>query len=91
MSVFASFLSHPVVFGTSEAEVLTTALAFLALGGIARLLYQHWRRHECHVRHCHRIQWKVVAGTDHIVCKRHHPHDEPSADQVLADHRAANL
>ena len=31
----------------------------------------------------------TVAGTDYIVCRHHHPHDAPTAEQVLAEHHAA--
>ena len=87
--VFAAFLSSPVVFATSASEVITTLLAFAAVGGVARLVFQHWRRHECHVAGCHRMQWKPVPGTDHVVCRKHHPLVEPSHAEVLEDHARA--
>lgn len=78
----AAFFSQPEVFVTSEGELITTVLAFLATGGLVRLLYQHWKVHNCHVRYCWRMQWKTVPGTDHVVCHHHHPHDAPKAAEV---------
>lgn len=53
-------------------------------------LVQWYRHHVCHVRRCWRPTWKLVPGTDHSVCRKHHPHDSPTAQQVLDDHRAAH-
>jgi hypothetical protein len=53
-------------------------------GGIALL-----RHHNCHVKGCWRLARHPVAGTDYIVCRTHHPHDSPTAEQVLAEHDAA--
>lgn len=47
---------------------------YVAVLGVA---WQVYRRHMCQVRHCFRIQWKAH-GT-HILCKKHHPDDEPVA------------
>jgi hypothetical protein len=55
------------------------------LGGAYAIL----RRHNCAVKGCFRIGRHPVAGTDHIVCRKHHPHDSPSAEQVLAEHAAS--
>jgi hypothetical protein len=55
------------------------------LGGAYAIL----RRHNCHVRGCPRIGRDRVEGTTYIVCRHHHPHDAPSAGQVLAEHRVA--
>ncbi len=51
--------------------------------------YAIFRRHNCVVKGCFRIGRHPVAGTDHIVCRKHHPRDSPTAEQVLADHAAA--
>ena len=58
---------------------------FLVLGG----LYGMWRKHNCHVKGCWRIGRHAVQGTTYIVCRRHHPHDAPSADKVLTEHQDA--
>ena len=55
------------------------------LGGAYAIL----RRHNCSVKGCWRIGRHPVAGTDHIVCRKHHPHESPTAEQVLAEHAAA--
>lgn len=34
-----------------------------------------WRRHNCHVKGCWRLQWHVHPDHGHPVCRRHHPHD----------------
>jgi hypothetical protein len=66
-------------------------LSLGVLGGLITGLVRHWRRHECHVQKCHRVIWKTVPGTDHEVCKHHHPHDEPSHAEVIEAHRLAVL
>lgn len=46
------------------------------------------RHHNCHIKGCWRLQWKTVPGPQgHVVCKRHHPHDAPTHEQVLQDHK----
>ena len=55
------------------------------LGGAYAIL----RRHNCQVKGCWRIGRHPVAGTEHIVCRKHHPHESPTAEQVLAEHAAA--
>lgn len=61
---------------------------------VAAALFTHtyttYQRHKCHVGKCHRIGLRRVPGTDHIVCHRHHPNDQPTHDQILNDHTAAN-
>lgn len=32
-----------------------------------------YRRHNCHVQRCWRLQWHVHPDHGHPVCKRHHP------------------
>lgn len=46
-------------------------------------LWRHALAHTCHVKHCYRVQWKQHG--DFILCKKHHPHDEPTADQITND------
>lgn len=44
-----------------------------------------YRRHNCHVKGCWRIQRHQVEGTPYIVCRKHHPstgHTAPTAHQV---------
>jgi hypothetical protein len=43
-----------------------------------------YRRHNCHVHGCWRVGRHKVAGTDHVVCRRHHP-DDPLTHQDLLD------
>lgn len=50
--------------------------------------YGLYRRHNCHAKHCLRIGRHPVAGTDYIVCRKHHPHETPTAEQILAAHSA---
>jgi hypothetical protein len=47
------------------------------------------RRHNCHVKGCWRIARASVQGTTYVVCRKHHPHDAPSAEKVLDAHSAA--
>lgn len=51
--------------------------------------YAILRRHNCHVRGCWRVGRLQVPGTTYIVCHKHHPHDKPTAEQVLAAHSTA--
>lgn len=52
------------------------------LGGAYAIL----RRHNCHVKGCPRIGRHPVDGTGYVVCRKHHPDESPSAEQVLAAH-----
>jgi hypothetical protein len=84
--VFAvEWISHPPVVVTSWSEALT----FLTLLTVLAAARRYWKTTECHVAKCHRHQWKSVPGTNHVVCKKHSPQDEPSHAQVLEDHQAA--
>ncbi len=47
------------------------------------------RRHNCHVKGCWRIARAIVPGTGYIVCRKHHPHDAPTAQKVLDAHNDA--
>jgi hypothetical protein len=49
-----------------------------------------YRNKNCHVKRCWRLQWKKVPGTDHTVCRKHHPLDAPTHNDVLNDHAEAN-
>jgi len=56
----------------------------LSLIAAAGSLY--WR-HNCHVKGCWRLGRHAVAGTPHVVCRRHHPRREaPTHADVLRDH-----
>ena len=57
------------------------------LGSIAAV----WRHHNCGVQGCWRIGRHRVAGTTHTVCRRHHPEDAPSAQQVIDDHERGKM
>lgn len=49
--------------------------------------YNTFRKHNCHVKGCWRIGLHPVRGTDHIVCRKHHPNDSPSASDVIDDYQ----
>jgi hypothetical protein len=51
--------------------------------------YAILRRHNCHVKGCLRVGRLQVPGTPYIVCHRHHPHEKPTAEQVLTAHAKA--
>ncbi len=61
-------------------------LADITLIGGAIAIY---RKHNCHAKHCLRIGRHNVEGTEYIVCRKHHPRDTPTAEQILAESRAA--
>jgi len=43
--------------------------------------YLWWRKHNCHVNRCWRLQWHPHPVHGHPVCKKHHP----DGHGVLAD------
>jgi hypothetical protein len=49
-----------------------------------------WRHHNCAVHGCYRLGRHRVSGTEHVVCRRHHPDQAPSAQRVLDDHADAH-
>jgi len=49
----------------------------LILGGLALL-----RKHNCHVKRCHRLARFPVSGSEFFVCSRHHPTGAPSASDI---------
>jgi hypothetical protein len=67
-------------------NIVSGPLADITLIGAA---YVFVRRHNCHVNRCWRLGRHPVAGTGYIVCRKHHPDDSPTAEKVLAAHRAA--
>jgi len=48
------------------------------VGGLVSM----YRKHTCHVQRCWRIARENVPGTSWTVCRRHHPCDAPTADQI---------
>ena len=40
------------------------------------------RRHNCHVKGCPRIGRHPVTGTTYTVCRRHHPDDHPTSQDM---------
>lgn len=55
------------------------------IGGLAAV----YRKHNCHVRRCWRLGRHPVAGTAFVTCRKHHPDDAPSPQDVLDAHQAA--
>lgn len=83
-----------VWFGVTNAS----GTAYLAWSGILSdisefavfLAIMAWcRKHNCHVNRCWRFAIHPVKGTPHIVCRKHHPDNAPSAQQVLDESEAA--
>lgn len=54
------------------------------LGGGYALL----RHHNCHAKGCWRIGGHAVEGTGYVVCRKHHPHPQATAEQIFAEHAA---
>ena len=67
-------------------NIISGPLADITLIGGAIAIY---RKHNCHAKGCWRIGRHVVSGTDYIVCRKHHPHDTPTAEQIIAEHVAS--
>lgn len=49
--------------------------------------YVLYRKHNCHVKGCWRIQRHAVEGTQWVVCKKHHPTGSPTHQEVLDQHQ----
>lgn len=47
------------------------------------------RRHNCHVRRCWRLGRHPVAGTEYVVCRKHHPDEHPRVEDVHQASREA--
>jgi hypothetical protein len=76
-------------FGSDIAEVTL-------IGAVLAALFSWYRRNNCHVEHCKRISHRIVTGLDehgqpvtYHVCRRHHPADAPSHQDVIDAHQAA--
>lgn len=52
-------------------------------------MYVFVRARNCHVKRCARIGRHPVEGTTYTVCRRHHPDDKPTVEDVHAAHEAA--
>jgi hypothetical protein len=59
-----------------------SAFVSAAAAGVA----VYWRRHNCHVHRCWRLQWHVHPVHSHPVCRKHHP-----AGQGRGEHLRASL
>jgi hypothetical protein len=89
ISAVASWLYNAGRWTWSDPQgynFISGPLADITLLGGAYALARH---HNCHVKGCLRIARAKVPGTEYIVCRKHHPHDKPTAEKVLADHAAA--
>jgi hypothetical protein len=62
-------------------NIVSGPLADITLIGGA---YAILRRHNCHAKGCWRIGRHAVAGTTYVVCRKHHPDDTPTAEDILA-------
>lgn len=47
-----------------------------------------WRKHNCHVGGCPRLQWHSTAAGD-CVCRKHHPDGQPNMIDVTVRHMEA--
>ena len=55
------------------------------VAAIATPAIMFYRRNNCHVKRCWRLQWHRHPETGHPVCHHHHPHD--AALDVLPSQR----
>lgn len=46
-----------------------------------------YHKHNCHIHHCWRIGRHAVDGTDHIVCRKHHPEGHLTHAKLLEKYR----
>ncbi len=42
--------------------------------GLVFFIVAWWRKHNCHVYRCWRLQWHTHPGHGHPVCRTHHPY-----------------
>lgn len=56
--------------------------SFILGGGIWVGAITALRHRNCHVRGCWRIGRHPVEGTSFVVCRKHHPDDSPTAEQI---------
>lgn len=55
------------------------------IGGII----QWYRKASCHVDGCHKIGLHHVEGTGYVTCRKHHPADATSEQDIHAAHHRA--
>lgn len=72
---------HAYAFWSGFGSDLGEAALLGALLGVLR-------KHNCEVHHCWRVGRHATAA-GHKVCRRHHPDDGLTAEQVLAAHEVA--
>lgn len=48
---------------------------------VGGLISVYWK-HSCHAKGCWRIGRHPVEGTHWVVCRRHHPQDSPTPEQI---------
>jgi len=48
------------------------------------------RKHNCHARGCMRVGRHAVEGTTYVVCRKHHPDDHKTAEEIGQAYREAN-
>lgn len=88
-SSVADWIYHAVRWTWHDADgynFISGPLADITLLGGGYAVARH---HNCHVKGCWRIARAQVPGTNYIICRKHHPHQQPTAQRVLDDHAAA--
>ena len=63
--------------------------SFVLGGGIWVGALATLRKHNCHARWCWRIGRHPVDGTGFVVCRKHHPDDKPTVEEIHRMHHAA--
>ena len=56
--------------------------SFATNGGLYVGAFVLWRKHNCHVHGCWRVQFHPHPDHGHPVCRRHHPHDPRELDHA---------
>jgi hypothetical protein len=83
----ATFVSQPVVWGTSIFEVVATLGIIPLIVTFFIGVYHVYRHHECDVDTCHKIGLSVH-NTSHRACKPHHPHFNGTITPEMIAHAA---
>jgi hypothetical protein len=66
----------------SASDIGEVTLVF----GLGAFLGAWWRKHNCHVHRCWRLQWHPHPAHGHPVCGKHHPFGQGRADHLHERH-----
>lgn len=93
-SIFHGYFWHPLRNGPGY-NFWSGPLADLGLitifTGLAFFVSAWWRKHNCHVHKCWRLQWHEHPGHGHPVCAKHHPYGQGRGGHLEAEHHTEGV